>query len=146
MYRPLKSLTKRKEFRLKMGLIDETELKKSLLLLNCKMINKIDPSQHEGCGGFWFSGMDQRCQCNIPFLTLYLLFPFSSFSLSCSASLSRYSSKGWVLDQSSFFVLIDSNIQRFKDLLEVRMFPSLTRENCFWALTETHHYTTTLWN
>ncbi|XP_027143976.1 dynein heavy chain 2, axonemal isoform X2 [Larimichthys crocea] len=31
----------------------------------------------------------------------------------------KYSSKGWVLDQTSFFVVIDAFIQRFRDLLEV---------------------------
>lgn len=36
----------------------------------------------------------------------------------------RYSSHGWILDETSFFVVIDASIQRFKDLIEVR--PSLT--------------------
>ncbi|XP_070785989.1 dynein axonemal heavy chain 2 [Enoplosus armatus] len=31
----------------------------------------------------------------------------------------KYSPKGWVLDQTSFFVVIDAFIQRFRDLLEV---------------------------
>ncbi|XP_045920170.1 dynein axonemal heavy chain 2 isoform X2 [Micropterus dolomieu] len=31
----------------------------------------------------------------------------------------KYSTKGWVLDQTSFFVVIDAFIQRFRDLLEV---------------------------
>ncbi|GAA6229207.1 dynein heavy chain 2, axonemal [Lates japonicus] len=31
----------------------------------------------------------------------------------------KYSSKGWVLDQTSFFVVIDAFIQRFRELLEV---------------------------
>ncbi|XP_042256267.1 dynein axonemal heavy chain 2 [Thunnus maccoyii] len=31
----------------------------------------------------------------------------------------KYSPKGWVLDQTSIFVLVDSFIQRFRDLLEV---------------------------
>ncbi|KAM9836557.1 LOW QUALITY PROTEIN: dynein axonemal heavy chain 2 [Aulostomus maculatus] len=31
----------------------------------------------------------------------------------------KHSPKGWVLDQSSIFILVDSYIQRFKDLLEV---------------------------
>uniref|UniRef100_A0A8P4KIS1 Dynein axonemal heavy chain 2 n=1 Tax=Dicentrarchus labrax TaxID=13489 RepID=A0A8P4KIS1_DICLA len=31
----------------------------------------------------------------------------------------KYSPKGWVLDQTSFFVVVDAFIQRFRDLLEV---------------------------
>nr|XP_046242172.1 dynein axonemal heavy chain 2 isoform X2 [Scatophagus argus] len=31
----------------------------------------------------------------------------------------KYSPKGWVLDETSFFMLVDASIQRFRDLLEV---------------------------
>lgn len=127
-----------------MGLIDETELKTILLWLNFETIRKLIPDNLRDVEDFDLRNRSPISQCNSPFLTLYLLFPFSSFSFSCSASVFRYSSKGWVLDQTSFFVMVDSNIQRFKDLLEVRMFPLLTHSEA-WTRTETHRYGTTLW-
>lgn len=54
------------------------------------------------------------CRGSCPLIALNLL----SLSPPCPAT--RYSPHGWILDETSFFVVIDASIQRFKDLMEVR--------------------------
>lgn len=59
-------------------------------------------------------------QCNSRYMydsdSLYSLPFFPSPHSPCAF---RYSSKGWLLDHTNFFVVIDSFILRFKNLLEV---------------------------
>lgn len=54
--------------------------------------------------------------------------PVLSSLLSCpafsvlSSVHGRFSSKHWNLDDTSFFVVVDASIQRFKEMLEVNFF------------------------
>lgn len=53
-------------------------------------------------------------------LSLLLLSPVS---LLLSSGHGSFSSKHWDLDDTSFFVVVDASIQRFKELLEVNLLP-----------------------
>lgn len=58
-----------------------------------------------------------------PVLSSLLSCPVFSVLFSVLSSVhGRFSSKHWNLDDTSFFVVVDASIQRFKEMLEVNLF------------------------